>query len=631
MTCRFCCLFLILVFCCPPSRGQTSTATLRGRVKDPNGAPIPAATVRIVNSLTGTSVQVSTGQDGNFVAPYLLPGQYALTAEHEGFQRFEQTGITLKVQGVLVLDVALVVGTVNSTVQVSGTPPALDTASSTVSTTIDNKQVVSLPLNGRVALGLTTLVPGVVPGGGAAGSSIGAITGSIYLISYTPWIAGSRNPTSDLLLDGVSLSLPNTLGGTLTMGYSGPTIDAVQEFTVLTSAPPAEYGRTGGGIVNIASKGGTNQFHGTLYEFLRNSALDANNFFNNRAHIPRPTFQRNQFGGTVGGPVYIPRVYDGHNRTFFFFDTEITRARAASTYTTTVPLAAWKQGDFSSLRNSAGNPITIYDPTTTRLDPDGVSRRTPFPGNKIPLDRMDPVALRLMQYFPEPNTTPDNPYTQLNNYAASGVDVADSSDFALRLDHDFNSSWRSFVRYAQGSQSVKLHNFFGSPASPQGRGNETVTRHAFAWNNVYTLNPSTIFELRYGLSRFAEYIKPLSDGFKPSSLGLPDYMDTQAALDELRFPSISVNGLAPLGQQASAGITFIPTAHNLLASMTKIARRHTIKAGFEYRKFFLNFWVEASPAGSFSFSPLWTQETPTQSSYYRRQPKSPDELSGGPS
>ena len=451
MPSRFRYLFLILLLCCPLLRSQTSTATIRGRVKDPSGASIPAATVHVVNSLTGTSVQATTGQDGNFVVPYLLPGQYTLTAEDPGFQRFEQTGITLDVQQVLSLDILLEVGSASTTVNVNGTPPTLDASSSSVSTTIENQQVVGLPLNGRVALGLATLVPGVIPGGGAAGSSIGAINGSIYMTSYTPWIAGSRNATSDVLMDGVPLGVSNG-SGTLDMGYSGPTIDAEQEFTVLINSLPAEYGRTGGGIVNIASKGGTNRLHGTLYEFLRNSDMDANNFFNNRSHIARPVFQRNQFGGTVGGPVYIPRIYDGRDRTFFFFDTETTLARAADTFATTVPLDAWKQGDFSSLMNSAGQPITIYDPTTT-LNTNGQYVRSPFPGNVIPASRMDPVALNIMKYFPEPNTTPLNTYTQLNNWTGSGTDALSSSDYAMRVDENFSSSWRSlFVMLKDHSQ-----------------------------------------------------------------------------------------------------------------------------------------------------------------------------------
>jgi hypothetical protein len=607
-------IFFVLMLWCPLVSGQTSTATLRGRVRDATGAAVPGATVSVKNNSTGVSVNAITDQSGNYVAPYLLPGQYTLTVEHAGFQKFAQTDISLAVGQQSSLDVALVVGAVNETVTVSEAAPLLDTDSSAVSTTIDNKQVASLPLDGRVALGLAALVPGVIPGGGNAGSSIGAVNGSIYLISYTPWISGTRNATNDVLQDGIPLGLPNTNAGTLTMGISGPTVDALQEFRVFSSTPPAEYGRTGGGVISYASKSGANQIHGSAFEYARNSVLDANNYFNNRAHLARPTFQRNQFGGSFSGPVYIPHIYNGHNRTFFFFDTEITRARSADTLTTTVPLDAWKQGDFSSLKNSSGNPITIYDPTTSTLNSNGRFVRTAFAGNKIPASRMDPVALNLMKYYPEPNAIPTNSYTQLNNWSAAGTDASNSTDFAIRVDHQFNDKLRSFMRYAQGLQSVRQFNFFDSPASPQGRGTENVQRYAFAWSNVYTLNPTTIFELRYGLVRFSEVITPLSYGFRPSTLGFPGYLDAQASKDELRFPYLAVNGITPLGQIGGAGLQFTPTTHNILASVSKIEHRHFIKAGFEYRKLFLNFWSEAQPSGNFSFDSTWTQQSNTASS-----------------
>jgi hypothetical protein len=593
---------------------QTSTATVEGYVKDPSGASVSDAVITVVNVHTGASHQVKTNAEGHFVVPYLLPGEYKVAAEHAGFQRFEQSGIKLDVQQVLSFDIPLNIGNVSATVEVSAATPPLATASSVISTTVDNKKVVDLPLNGRVSLGLSLLVPGVIPAGGNAGSSIGVVNGTAYPHSFTPWISGSRNATSDVLLDGIPLGVPNTNGGTLAMGVSGPTVDAVQEFAVLTSAPPAEYGRTGGGIIDIASKAGTNELHGSLYEFLRNSDLDANNFFSNRAGIARPIFQRNQFGGSVGGPVNIPHVYDGRNRTFFFFDTETTYARIPDVFTTTVPIDAWKQGDFSGLKTSSGQPITIYDPTTTTLNSNGIYTRSPFAGNQIPLSRMDPVAMHVMNYYPEPNTAPANVYTQVNNWTEASKDAANSTDFGIRLDHSFNNAWRTFMRYTQGSQTTTPHNFFDSPATPQGRGTQTFTRHAFVWNNTYVINPTSVLEFRYGLSRFALKIAPLSTGFDPSQLGLPSYMDLQAAYNETRFPRFDVNGITSLGQITGAGIAFVPTTHNVLVSLTKVLSKHTIKTGFEYRKFFLNFWQEGIPTGQFSFDSTWTQQIPTQAS-----------------
>jgi len=614
MICRIWYVFSAFALLSAMLFAQTSTATLEGHVKDPSGASISGARIQVVNAQTNTSKQAVTNNEGYFVVPYLMPGEYSITAERPGFRRFTQSAIKLDVQQVLSFDIALTLGDVNATVEVTASAPPLATSSSVVSTTVDNRKVVDLPLNGRVALGLSLLVPGVIPAYGNAGSSIGLVNGTAYPHSFTPWIAGSRNATSDVLMDGIPLGLPNTNGGTLAMGVSGPTVDAVQEFTILTNALPAEYGRTGGGIINVASKGGANKVHGSLYEFLRNSDLDANNFFSNRAGIPRPTFQRNQFGGSVGGPVVIPNVYNGRNRTFFFLDSETTFARVPDVFTTTVPLDAWKQGNFSTLRTSSGAPITIYDPVTATLGSNGVYTRSPFSGNVIPASRINPVGANLMQYFPEPNVAPSNPYTQVNNWTEASKDSADSTDFAFRLDHSFSEAWRMFGRYAQGWQTTTPHNFFNSPATPQGRGTQTFGRHAFVWNNTYTLNPTTIFEFRYGLSRFALDIAPLSAGFKPSTLGFPAYMDSQAALNDTRFPNFAINGLTSLGQITGAGIAFVPTSHNILLSMTKVLNRHTIKTGFEYRKLFLNFWQESIPAGQFSFDSTWTQQIPTSAS-----------------
>ena len=301
---------------------QTSTATIEGDVWDSSGAAVPGAKVQVTNVASGARTDTVGGSTGHYLIPYLLPGSYSITAEHQGFQRFQQTGIKLDVQQSLRLDITLSVGDTNTLVQVTGTPPPLATTQSVVGATTENRAVSDLPLNGRVGLELALYVPGVVPSEGTAGSSIGVANGSPYPHSFTPWIAGSRQATSEVLMDGIPLGLPNTNLGTMAMGVSGPTVDATQEFTVLTNALPAEYGRTGGGVINTASKQGVNQWHGSAFEFLRNSQMDANYFFANRAGVPRTVFKRNDFGGTIGGPMAIPHVYDGHNRTFFFFDLE---------------------------------------------------------------------------------------------------------------------------------------------------------------------------------------------------------------------------------------------------------------------------------------------------------------------
>jgi hypothetical protein len=589
---------------------QTSTATIEGDVRDASGAAVPETAVRVTNEATGARTETTANGGGHYVVPYLLPGTYFVSAERPGFQRFEQKGIKLDVQQILAVNITLRVGDTSTVLEVTGTPTPLATAQAVVGVTTENRAVNDLPLNGRVGLQLATFVPGVIPSEGTAGSSIGVANGSPYPHSFTPWIAGSRQATSQVLMDGIPLGLPNTNLGTMAMGVSGPTVDATQEFTVLINALPAEYGRTGGGVINTASKQGTNRWHGSAFEFFRNRDLNANYFFSNRAGQPRTSFNRNDFGGTFGGPVIIPGAYNGHNRTFFFVDLERVDARVPDVFTTTVPLDSWKAGDFSALRSASGTPASIYDPLTVQQQSNGTYVRNAFPGNTIPASRMDPVGRNLMQFFPEPNTAPTNLYTQANNWTRAGNDSAKTLDFGVRLDHNFSEKYRTFVRVTHGYNNTTPQNFFDNPGTPLGRGFQTFTRNAVGWDHTYLLNSNTIFDIRYGLARFNLHIDPLSFGFKPSSLGLPAYLDQIAAQNDIRFPRIDITGLTSLGQANSAGIAFVPTSHNFVGDMTMIRGQHTVKTGFEYRKLFLNFWQENIPAGNFSFTTLWTQLGP---------------------
>ncbi|HYI95122.1 MAG TPA: carboxypeptidase regulatory-like domain-containing protein, partial [Bryobacteraceae bacterium] len=361
---------------------QTTTGTIQGRVTDGTGSIIPNAKITIQNQATGVQQVVETSSDGNFVQPYVLPGEYTVTVEKEGFDKYVTTGLRLNVQQTVALEIPLKVGNVATTVEVSADAVQLSTSTSSVATVIQGKAILDLPLNGRNPFLLANLTPGVIPPSNNSGS--------------TPWISGGRNSSSEITIDGTSVILPENNVSINQTGYT-PIVDSIAEFNVISNALAAEYGRTGGGVINVATRSGTNEFHGSLFEFLRNSVLDANTWSNNRNNSPRAAFQRNQFGGTIGGPISIPKLYDGKNRTFFFFAEQSTRTRNAATGTATVPVEAWKGGDFSDLRNGSGALITIYDPLTVSCEsacdtPSAVYVRQPFPGNRIPMERFDPVA-----------------------------------------------------------------------------------------------------------------------------------------------------------------------------------------------------------------------------------------------
>ncbi|MBL8210849.1 MAG: TonB-dependent receptor, partial [Bryobacterales bacterium] len=471
----------------------------------------------------------------------------------------------------------------------------LSVSNATMSTVIGNKAIQDLPLNGRNPFALATLTPGVVPSPGS-----------------TPWISGGRNASSEITIDGTSVILPENNVGINTLAYTPP-VDSVEEFSVVTNSLAAEYGRTGGGVINVATRSGTNQLHFSLYDYLRNSKLDANNFFSNRSGARLGAFQRNQFGGTVGGPVRIPGLYNGTDKTFFFFSEQSTRTRSQSVFNTTVPLPEWLQGDFSNLRTAAGQPITIYDPLTGSLSGSNWIRSA-FPGNRIPANRIDPVAARLRTFYPTPNTAPVNVNTQANNYTVSSKGKSGDDRFDAKLDHNFSSKFRM---YGRGSYSRAVNNpvnFFGNVATPSGDGDSSTDSYNVTLNGVYNFNSSTLLNLNYGFGRFVNVRFPFSSGFDTTQIGFPAAVRNQAATQNLEFPRFDIAGVSSLGQNTFTTLRFIPFSHNLRGDFTKLWSNHTVKVGYEYRKMFLNFMQLGNPAGQFSFNQGFTQQNPVVAS-----------------
>lgn len=582
---------LALSLCISLCIAQTTTGTIQGQVSDPSSASVPDAKVTIRNEQTGVIQTLNTNADGRFVQPYLLPGQYEINVEKAGFQRYVRSGIRLEVQQNVALDVQLPVGDSSTIIEVAAATPLLSTNTSSLSTVISNKQITDLPLNGRNPFSLATLTPGVVPGDGS-----------------TPWISGGRNASSEITIDGTSVIVPENNVSVNETGYT-PSVDTVEEFSVVTNSLAAEYGRTGGGVINVATKQGTNEFHGVLFDYLRNSKLDANNFFANRAGQKLGAFQRNQFGGTLGGPLSIPGLYNGKNRTFFFLSEQSTLTRSQSILTTTVPLPEWQRGDFSNLRNAAGQQIKIYDPL--KVNPDG--SREQFPDNIIPQDRIDPVARQLLSYFPAPNTTPSNPFLQTNNFTAAGKSSGDEHRFDTRIDHNISERFRIFGRASYSTSSGLPVNFFGNLGTSSG-GSSSTTRHNYVLNGIYSFNPTTILNTSYGFTRFYTLSQPISQGFDPTTLGLPTYLRDQAATQNLEFPRFNINGITSLGQDTYTSLRMVPNSHVARADVTKVFAKHTIKFGGEYRKYLLNFMQLGQPSGRFEFNQGFTQEIYNQAS-----------------
>ena len=345
-----------------------------------------------------------------------------LTVESNGFKKFSSGRITLTVQQQATVDATLELGQMSETVEVSAAAAMVNTTIANLGQVIDNETIVSLPNIGRNPMSFTYLTPGVVGSGGRAGDN------------NTNFVAnGSRNSTSDVLLDGVTVVTVEQNSGVTDLKYS-PAVDAVQEFKVQTNFFSAEFGQTGGAVVNMIMKSGTNNFDGTAYYFLRNSALNSNDWFTARAGREKPYYRRDQVGGVVGGPLI-------RNKTFFFVTYEHTQQKNPLSSTRTVPTLLQRQGDFSETRNAAGQVMTIYNPFDTFVNAAGNIERRPFPGNRIPTSMMDPIALKALAYFPLPNTASTS-ITDTNNWFGQGINESVSRQMNLKVDHNFTTQSR---------------------------------------------------------------------------------------------------------------------------------------------------------------------------------------------
>src|SRR5215471_5499419 len=418
------------------------TAAVRGLVTDGSGAAVPDAKVTVTETERNVPHSVLADDAGRYALTALPPGKYSLSVEAQGFKRYTQTDIPLAVQQQATFDVALQVGELSTTVEVQSQAPLLNTTISTLGQVIENRYMMALPNIGRNPLSLLNLTPGVTGAGGG------------FNPTSTNFVAnGTRNSTSDVLVDGALVNVTEQNSGVTDLKWT-PSVDAVQEFKMQTNFFGAEYAQSGGAVINMVTKSGTNEFHGDGYYFLRTSDLNANSWSANRAGSPLPYYRRDQLGGVVGGPIR-------KNKTFFFVTTEYTHQKSPSSQTATFPTLEQRKGDFSKTLFSDGRAITIYNPFDTFRDSAGNLKRNPFPGNIIPKDMMDPVALKAAQFYPKPNQDP-NPVTHVNNFFAQGIGESTNKPvFDIKGDHSFTDNVRFTGRYSVNWNSSTGVNLFG--------------------------------------------------------------------------------------------------------------------------------------------------------------------------
>lgn len=405
-------------------RAQEVGATLSGTVLDANGGGIPSTNIEVTNQATGIAVKTVSGDNGDYVLPSLAPGTYRLTAEKTGFRTAVLTDITLVVFQRARMDVHLDVGEVSSRIEVEARAPLVDSTTATVAGTVENQTVVDLPLNLRRFGQLAMLFPGSVQdNGGFASSAIGSpFSEATYSAN------GMRTASNNYLIDGIDMK-SYTFGG-----FSlSPSVDSVQEFKVQTTVFSAAFGRMAGSTINLVTKSGTNEIHGSLFEFLRNDKLDANNFFNNRNGIGKPEYRRHQYGGGAGGPIV-------KNKTFWFGFYEGLIQRKGLATSGVVPTAAMLNGDFSELLSRG---IKIIDPLTCPDPPHGASCQA-FANNVIPPNRINTVSQHVIGLNPWPAPNIARSLLDGPNWAAAPKDVRDDYQFGIKIDHTFSPKRSDF-------------------------------------------------------------------------------------------------------------------------------------------------------------------------------------------
>ena len=582
--------------------GQEFRATLTGRVVDPSGAPVAGALVTAINTGTNQRSSSETDTHGAYVIPLLPPGRYEVSVEMAGFKKVTRTGIELSVNQAATLDFQLELGTVTEQVTVTAEPPLLEQANADRGALIDGQAVKEYPLNARNPFMLSMLVAGVDYNGSLAYQrpfDNGAIA---------DWsINGSGNRNNEFLLDGAP---NNAQAGGNNLAYVPP-VDSVLEFKIHTNAYDAQYGKTGGGIVNVVLKSGTNNLHGTVYEFLRRNALDANSFQNKARGAPKDGHYLDQFGVQLDGPVYLPRLYNGRDKTFFLFNYEGYREGSPQPLVLSVPEMDMRDGDFSRLNDARGRRITIYDPYTGR-SVEGTWTRDPFPGNIIPKDRINPVARRILDYFPRPNTvTPDQAYSQSNYFVAGGMNPAKDRFYNLvfKFDHNIGYRHRLFLRHGSNDRT-EWRSTNGIRNKPGADGPQPLKRinDAYVLDWTGTLSPASLANVRVSFSRYVEGSDGVANSnFDLTSLGFPKELAEQLPYGP-RFGRYTFDNGAfsyiSLGRYKNYNFTNTFAVH---PSLTRARGSRTIKAGMDMR------WIQYALQNqgnvfSLSSSKLWTQK-----------------------
>ena len=532
--------------------------------------------------------------EGNYVVPFLQPGKYRLRVEHSGFQTLERSPLELRVNDRLKVDVQLQVGEVSERITVTAEGPLIEAADSSLGQVVDSRRIAQLPVPHGNPYALIQLSSGV----NFAGNPQRDRPYDYFATQYS--IAGARADTNELSIDGSPASA--TYNNSQVVPSEGPPVDIVSEFKVQTAIFDASVGQTMGGAINISLKSGTNDFHGTGYLYKMAPSWNANDFFANRAGNPVSNFFYNRWGASATGPVKLPGIYDGRNRTFFMYGYEGIHESRPRGSTTTVPTEQERAGDFSALLN-AGSIYQIYDPATRVLQSDGRVKSTTFPGNLVPASRISPIAQKILGYYPMPNQA--GTIDGGNNYAyPNQPENVVYYTHTWRIDHNINDRQKIFGRANLSRRISDYDNW--SHNIMTGQWFKFFTRSG-TLDHVYTITPTLVSNLRFAYTRFIRTYDghPGGVGFDLSSLGLPESYTSQISQADRRFPYVTIAGFA----SSYNGVLFRPTeTYTWGGSVQKMSGVHALKFGAEYRIYRENQYnIDHVSTGEFDFGTGWTQ------------------------
>lgn len=579
--------------------GQDTRGSILGRVTDATGANVAGAEVKVTSSATGVAVSAKTNDSGNYVVPYLTPGVYTVSAELAGFKKFIRENVQVRVNDAVQIDMPLTVGDVAESVEVKAETPLLSTAEASLGQVVDERRVLELPIFSGNAMEFTLLAPGTVNG-----TDMRLRKAAFNNAPSQFSTDGSGLFNNEFNIDGITNTFSDSAN--VRVAFSPPQA-AILEFKVQTSSFDAQSGHTMGSVVNINSKGGTSQFHGSAWWWLRHSDLDAPTIFQNRSAQPGQrkiaVYQDNRYGLSGGAPVIIPKIYNGKNRTFWQFTWEANKfGDPAGTYVSSVPRAAWREGNFSDLL-ALGSQYQLYDPATIRAEANGTFSRQPFPGNIIPSNRLTTLGRNILNLYPLPNQ-PGNA-DGANNFFLSGKAIEDYWSTIGRVDHVVNDKNRMFVRFHRDFWQEDKNRSFGNDVN--GIILNRINR-AIAFDDVHVFTPTFLLNFRYGITQQEFPERRVSQGYDLAGLGFSQNLLGLIPTGQQTLPNIQIGSLTALSSSESGDGLASSIVHTWTGNFTKIHGNHNFRFGPEfrlYRVFSDRHSNDNSP--NLNFSDLWAR------------------------